>query len=60
MWRDEDVNNPEGKPYKHLSSYQIGVEKVGEVEVMKLFSLKEIYNEVIEERDYGKQVALDL
>src|SRR5260221_1068452 len=48
MWRDADVKKPDSKPYKHLSNYQIGVEKVGEVEVMEVFSLKEIYNEILE------------
>ena len=60
MWRDADLKSPHGKPYKHISKYQIGVEKVGDREVMEVFSLHEIYSEILHERDYGKQVSLDL
>ncbi|MDQ2753398.1 MAG: hypothetical protein M3R72_10295 [Bacteroidota bacterium] len=50
----------EGQKVIYLKRYQIGIEKIGEEEVLKIFSLLEVYNEIINERDYGKQVTLDL
>ncbi len=40
MWRTADLEKPDGQPFKHLNNYQIGVERVGKVEVMEVFSLK--------------------
>jgi hypothetical protein len=52
--------NGENEKSIHLKRYQIGVEKIGDKEVLEVFSLVEIYNEILEERDYGKQIILDL
>ena len=60
MWRDADLNTPNGKPFKHLSIYQIGVERVDRFEVMEVFSLKEIYNEILLEKQTGKREQLAL
>ena len=60
MWREADLEKPNGKPYKHLNNYQIGVERVGKVEVMEVFSLKEIYNEVLLEKQTGRKEQLTL
>ena len=60
MWRDADLAKSDGKPFKHLNNYQIGVERVGKVEVMEVFSLKEIYNEVLLERETGRKEQLTL
>ncbi len=60
MWRDADLNKPDGKPYKHLNNYQIGVEQVGEVEVMEVFSLKDIYNEILLEKQTGRKEQMTL
>ncbi|HYT41446.1 MAG TPA: hypothetical protein VEP90_03815 [Methylomirabilota bacterium] len=60
MWRDADLLMPDGKPFKHLNNYQIGVERVGKVEVMEVFSLKEIYNEIVLEKQTGRKEQLTL
>ena len=62
MWREADLEKPNGKPYnvKHLNNYQIGVERVGKVEVMEVFSLKEIYNEIVLEKQTGRKEQLTL
>lgn len=60
MWRDADLGKPDGKPFKHLSIYQIGVESVGATEVMEVFSLKEMYQEIQREKQFGKQDQLAL
>ena len=60
MWRDADLEKPDGRPFKHLSTYQIGVVRVGTVEVMEVFSLKEIYNEILLEKQTGRKEQLTL
>ena len=60
MWRKADVGKAGGKPYKHLNIYQIGVERIGEVEVMEVFSLKDIYNEILLEKQTGSIEQLTL
>ena len=60
MWRDADLEKSGGKPFKHLNNYQIGVERVGKVEVMEIFSLKEIYNEIVLEKQTGRKEQLTL
>ena len=60
MWRDADLEKPNGKPFKHLNNYQIGVERVGEVEVMQVFSLTDIYNEILLEKQTGRKEQLTL
>jgi hypothetical protein len=60
MWRDADLTKPDGKPFKHLNCYQIGVERVGAVEVMQVFSLKDIYNEILLEKQTGRKEQLTL
>ena len=60
MWRDADVGKPNGKPYKHLNNYQIGVERVGADEVMEVFSLTDIYNEILLEQQTGRKEQLAL
>ena len=60
MWREADLDKPDGKPYKHLNNHQIGVERVGEVEVMEVFSLKDIYNEILLEKQTGRKEQLTL
>lgn len=57
IWNDFQGEN---QKVIYLTRYQIGVERIGDKEVMEVFSLREIYCEIIEERDFGKQVALDL
>lgn len=44
----------------YLKRFQIGVERIGNREVLEVFSLTELYNEIRNEREYGKQIALDL
>ena len=60
MWKDADLEKPDGQPFKHLNNYQIGVERVGKVEVMEVFSLKEIYNEILLEKQTGRKEQLTL
>lgn len=60
LWRREDLNKPNGKPLKHVSSYQIGVERVGADEVMEVFSLNDIYNEILLEKQTGRKEQLAL
>ena len=60
MWRDADLHKSNGKPFKHLSNRQIGVEQVGKVEVMQVFSLKDIYNEILLEKQTGRKEQLTL
>ncbi len=60
MWRDADVGKPNGKPYKHINNHQIGVERVGADEVMEVFSLNDIYNEILLEKQTGRKEQLTL
>jgi len=45
---------------KKVGRYQIGVERVGNTECMEIFSLQEIYNEILYEKKHGKQEQLPL
>lgn len=60
MWRDAHLSKPDGKPFKKLTNRQIGVEQVGQVEVMEVFRLEEIYQEILYEKQYGKREQLAL
>jgi len=45
---------------KKVGTYQIGVERVGQTECMEIFSLQEIYNEILYEKVHGKHEQLTL
>lgn len=57
IWNDFQGENEKSID---LTRYQIGVEEVEGRQVLEVFSLNEIYHEILDERDYGKQVTLDL
>lgn len=50
----------ENETSRKVGKYQIGVEKVGSAECMQVFSLQEIYDEILYERDNGKQELIPL
>src|SRR5947209_20401551 len=60
MWRREDLRKPNTQPVCKVGRYQIGVERIGEQEVFQIFSLKEIYNEIIIEKQTGRKEQLTL
>jgi hypothetical protein len=60
MWRVADLYKPDGKPFKKLTNRQIGVQRVGKVEVMEVFKLEEIYKEILYEKEHGKREQLAL
>ncbi len=43
---------------KKLGRYQIGVSEINGVECMEIFSLHEIYNEILCEKQYGRREQL--
>jgi len=45
---------------KKLGRYQIGVSEINGVECMEIFSLYEIYREILYEKQYGKREQLAL
>jgi len=49
-----------GQVSKKLGRYQIGVSEVNGVECIEIFSLREIYNEVLCEKQYGEREQLAL
>ncbi len=60
LWKKEDLGK-EGSIYtKKLTKYQIGVEEFEHVEVMEVFSLKELFHEIILEKSLGKTEQLEL
>src|SRR6266851_4443182 len=60
LWRHEDLRKPNTQPVCKVGRYQIGVERIGEQEVFQLFSLKEIYNEILIEKQTGRKEQLTL
>jgi hypothetical protein len=50
----------EGEIKRKLTSHQIGIERIGEEEIIAVFSLEEIYSEILDEQENGVQVSLGL
>jgi hypothetical protein len=45
---------------RKIGRYQIGVSEVNGIECLEIFSLHEIYNEILKEKQLGKQEQLTL
>jgi hypothetical protein len=50
----------DGETKRKLTNHQIGIERIGDEEILAVFSLEEIYREILDEQEHGVQVSLGL